>query len=246
MQQKNKIKTIFFDVYQTLQSINDTGNDKSWHVFSDYLNDNNVKCDALEFRKLVNLENQKYYQKVDDVGMKTRHHDLSNSINNVFLNHNVAVEKNDLLDLIWEFRSEYASDLEIYPGVESMLEKLFAKYFLSTASYTQGSYTRKELEKLKIAQYFSSFVFSSDIGYRKTDPKFFEICLEKTENKPVECVMVGDNYLQDVVSSKTIGLKAVLIDNPQTSANNNITEVKPDAIVKLENIEELPDVIESL
>lgn len=162
------------------------------------------------------------------------------------MSHAIKIERIELLDLIWKFRKEYASDLEIYPGVKNMLRKLFAEYYLSTASYTQGSYTKKELEELEIAQFFSNFIFSSDIGYRKTDSKFFELCLKKTGNKPKECVMVGDNYLQDVLSPKQIGLKAILIDNAQRSKRNNITEVRPDATVKLENIGELPDIIDSL
>lgn len=241
-----KFKTIFFDIYQTLLSIDDSGNNEAWNVFSDYLKNHGIEINNLEFSKLVRIENKKYYQDVGDIEMKKRHHNLFNSINTVFSNHDIGIEKNILLDLIWQFRKRYSADLQLYPGIKNMLSKLSKKYSLSTASYTQGSYTLKELEELKIAHYFSHFIFSSDIGYRKTDPRFFKICLDRTRNEPTECLMVGDNYLQDVVTPKKVGLKAILIQNPQTSDKNDIKEIKPDGIVRLENISELGPVIESL
>lgn len=240
------LKTIFFDIYQTLLSIDDSGNKEAWSVFSGFLSNQGVVIDASQFQKLVNQENRKYYNSVKDPEMKSKHHNLFNSINAVFLNHSIEIEKTELLDLIWEFRKIYCSDLEIYPGVKDMLSELSLRYTLSTASYTQGSYTRKELEKLDIAQYFSHFLFSSDIGYRKTDQEFYRICLQKTDNKPEECIMVGDNYLQDIVTSKKVGLKAVLIRNPLTDERNIIDDIEPDGIVQLKDMATLPSIIQSI
>ena len=124
--------------------------------------------------------------------------------------------------------------------------ELSKKYTLSIASYTQGSYTYKELEKFDIAQYFSYFIFSSDIGYKKTDQEFYKICLQKTNNEPDECLMIGDNYLQDVVIPKRVGLKAILIKNPSTDKQNIINDVEPDDIVQLKDIAILPSVIQSI
>lgn len=240
-----KIKTIFFDVYQTLLSIDYSVNNEAWNVFPRFLKTHGVQINTSQFREMVSLENQKYYSAVQDTKMNSRHHNLFNSINTIFLNNNIKMGKKELLDLIWKFRKKHSSNLELYPKVKNMLNKLSKKYILSTASYTQGSYTYKELKKLEIAQYFSYFIFSSDIGYRKTDQKFFRICLKKTKNKPDECIMVGDNYLQDVVSPKKIGLKAILIENPLTNGRNIIKAVKPDSVVKLKDISRLPSVVES-
>jgi putative hydrolase of the HAD superfamily len=240
-----KPKTIFFDVYQTLLSVNYSGNNEAWNVFSEFLKTYGIQINAEKFRETINLENQKYYKGVKDVEMKYRHHSLLKSIKVVFLSYGIKIEKEELIDLIWEFRKKHSSNLEIYPGVERMLKKLSKKHVLSIASYTQSSYTYKELEKFKIAQYFSHFIFSSDIGYRKTDQEFFRKCLEKTKSKSSECVMVGDNYLQDVVIPKQVGLKAILIENPLVNSKNTNKDVKPDSIVKLEDISKLPLIIES-
>lgn len=227
-------------------SVHNSGNEEAWDVFSEFLNNQGILINTFQFQKLLIQEKRRYYDSVKDPKMELRHHNLFNSINVVFLGHKVKVEKKELLDLIWKFRQLYRSDLELYPGVKDVLHELSQKYTLSTASYTQGSYTHKELKKLGIAQYFSYFIFSSDIGYRKTDQEFYRICLQKTNNKPDECLMVGDNYLQDIVIPKKVGLKAVLIKNPSDDKQNVIDDVKPDSIVQLKNIATLPSIIQSI
>jgi putative hydrolase of the HAD superfamily len=239
-------KTIFFDAYQTLISVDKSGNEKAWDVFSGFLNDRGTSIDTTQFREALNQEKEKYYLSVNDSEMKLRHHNLPDSINAVFLNYNIQVDKKELLDLIWKFRQSYYSDVKLYHGVADMLRELSQKYTLAIASYTQGSYTQKELEKLGVAQYFSHFIFSSDIGYRKTDQDFYKICLQKTNDKPGECLMVGDNYLQDVVIPKKVGIKAILVKNPLTDKQNIIGDVKPDGIIRLEDIETLPSIIRSI
>ena len=241
-----KLKTIFFDVYQTLISIDDSGNEEAWNVFSEYLNRQGVSVDALQFKKKVEMENEKYYEKAGDSEKEFRHHSIYNSVNAVFLNYDIKISKDELLDLIWEFRQVHTSDLELYPGVKDMLHELSKKYVLSTASYAQSSSTRNELKKLGIDQYFSHFIFSSDIGYKKTDQKFYEICLQETGNKSEECLMIGDNYLQDVVIPKKVGLKAILIKNPLTDGRNIINDIKPDGTAELKDIAILPLVIRSI
>jgi putative hydrolase of the HAD superfamily len=238
------LKIIFFDVYQTLVSVDYSGNEKAWDIFPKFLNTKGVLIDSAQLQKLLDQEKQKYYSSVDDPEMKFRHHNLFDLINAIFLNYNIKIGKDELFELIWRFRQAHHPEVKLYPGVKDMLHELSLKYALAVASYTQGSYMHKELEKLEILQYFSHFIFSSDIGYKKTDQEFYKICLQKTNNKPEECLMVGDNYLQDVVIPKKLGLRAILIRNPQTDKENIIGDVRPDGIVKLEDISALPLIIQ--
>ncbi len=111
--------------------------------------------------------------------MELRHHNLFNLINTVFLSYNIKVEEKELLDLIWKFRQLHHSNLELYYGVKDVLYELSKKYTLSTASYAQGSYTRKELKKLGIAQYFSYFVFLLILAIKKRIKSFIEFVYKK-------------------------------------------------------------------
>ena len=239
-------KTIFFDVYQTLTSIDYGGNEEAWDVFAKLLNNRGITISTAQFREDISREKQKYYFSVNDPGMKLRHHNLAGLVGNIFLNYNINMEKGEMLDLIWKFRQLHHPEAKLYPGIKDVLAELSQKYTLAVASYTQGSYTCKELERLGIAQYFSHFVFSSDIGYRKTDQEFYKICLQETSSEAGRCLMIGDNYLQDVVIPKKVGIRAILVRNPLTDKQNVIDDVRPDGIVKLEDIATLPSIVRSI
>jgi putative hydrolase of the HAD superfamily len=238
------IKTIFFDVYQTLLSADLGPNEKGWPVFSKFLNDFGVPVDPAQFREKFDQQKQNYYLSVGDPEKKFRHHNLFDLIGSLFGDYGIQAEKKTLFDLIWKFRAASRSHVELYPGVKAVLEELSQKYSLSVASFAQSSYTKRELEELGIAKFFSHFVFSSDNGYRKTDPEFYNVCLRIAGEKPEECLMVGDNYLQDIVVPKSVGFQAILIRNPLTDKQNIIEDIKPDGIVRVENLAMLPSVIE--
>ncbi|MDD5489220.1 MAG: HAD family hydrolase [Candidatus Moranbacteria bacterium] len=239
-------KTIFFDVYQTLLSANLGPNEKGWPVFSDFLNDLGVSVEPSQFQEKFDQQKQNFYLSVSDPERKFRHHNLFDLINSVFRAYGIQAEKKTLLDLIWKFRKMNCPHVALYPEVKSVLEELSQKYSLSVASFAQSSYTKRELEELGIAKYFSRFIFSSDIGYKKTDPEFYRICLRITGKKPEECLMVGDNYLQDIVIPKSVGLYAILIRNPLTDKQNNIGDIKPDKILNIEDIVALPTAVRSI
>ena len=240
------MKTIFFDVYQTLLSADLGPSEKGWPVFSKFLNDLGVSIDPPQFQEKFGQAKQKYYLSVSDPESKFRHHNLFDLICAMFRDYGIQVEEKTLLDLIWEFRKASYSHVGIYSGVKDALDELSQKYSLSVASFAQSSYTKRELEELGIAKYFSHLIFSSDIGYRKTDQEFFRICLKITGRKPAECLMIGDNYLQDVAIPKAVGLRAILIRNPLTDEQNIIDDPKPDGFVKVENMITLPSVIRSI
>jgi len=240
------IKTIFFDVYQTLLSADLGPSEKGWPVFSEFLNDLGVSIDPPQFQEKFEKAKQKYYLSVSDPERKFRHHNLFDLIDTVFRDYGIQMEEKTLFDLIWKFRKTNYPHVGLYPGAKDVLDELSQKYSLSVASFAQSSYSKRELKELGIAKYFSHFIFSSDIGYRKTDQEFFRICLKIAGRKPAECLMIGDNYLQDIAVPKAVGLRAILIRNPLTDEQNNIGDIKPDEVLSLEDIAKLPSIIRSI
>ena len=51
-------KTIFFDIYQTLLSVDFNGNEDAWDVFSKFLNKRDIVIDAVQFQKQLSQEKQ--------------------------------------------------------------------------------------------------------------------------------------------------------------------------------------------
>ena len=82
-------------------------------------------------------------------------------------------------------------------------------------------------------------MFSSDIGFRKKSIEFYRKCLEVVDGKPENCLMVGDNYQEDVEMPKQLGMHAVWIKNPGVESPGTETE----ATLTLEEFDKLPEVV---
>ncbi len=54
----NNMKTIFFDVYQTLLSIDYNENEEAWDVFSNFLNNQGIVINASQFKKYLLKKNK--------------------------------------------------------------------------------------------------------------------------------------------------------------------------------------------
>lgn len=147
--------------------------------------------------------------------------------------------------VIGSFMNAYVVDPPaLKEGVKETLEALNGEYrmgIISDTGVTPGSIIREHLEGHELLQYFTSTVFSDEVGYCKPDPKVFEKALNELEVRPEEAVHVGDLLRTDVVGAKGIGMKAVWVshtgDYPQG-------EYSPDFVIK--RLPELLDVIERM
>ncbi|TQR17563.1 HAD-IA family hydrolase [Psychrobacillus vulpis] len=90
------------------------------------------------------------------------------------------------------------------------------------------------LEKTKILPLLDKVIISSEIGIEKPDERIFLHALEQIDIPVCECLYVGDNYYDDVLGSRKVGMDSILI-NPFD--NIGIEEI-PD-ILKISNIKEL-------
>ena len=149
--------------------------------------------------------------------------------------------------LIYEYRKISRGYVKLYPKVSETLARLSEKYILSIASYTQSSFTQPELKELGIEKYFSYFIFSSDIGFRKESTEFYKKCLQIVGKNPMDCVMVGDNYREDVSVPSQLGIKAVWIKNPVThSKHSDLLTIEARGVIDLQEFYRLPEVIDGI
>jgi putative hydrolase of the HAD superfamily len=72
----------------------------------------------------------------------------------------------------------------------------------------------RDLSEKGLARYFSVVVWSANVGYRKPNPRIFEIALEGLKLKPgKQILMVGDNEQADIVGGKKMGFTTVKVDD---------------------------------
>ncbi len=243
-------KVIFFDMYQTLvdTDISDKKEIKKkafTQVFSNYLIEIGVEeILASEFQNnYFKLENE-FYLNHD---RSTRHHDFKKLLSQVFIDYyNVKIEDKDLDKLIWDYRLMTRGYSVLYKGVSDTLQSLSMDYDIYLASYTQSSFSLMELEELGIKKYFKGFIFSSDIGYRKSSKEFYNKCIEISNTKSENCIMVGDNKINDVYMASSVSMKTIWIKNPITMNDDKELDIIPDAELDIQNFASLSDIIKKL
>lgn len=75
----------------------------------------------------------------------------------------------------------------------------------------------KEIQDIKLTKsdikfYFNAVICSEDVGRQKPAPEVFAHALDVTGAQKNESVMIGDNYLADVIGAERFGMSAVLYD----------------------------------
>ena len=251
MQTKND-KVIFFDCYQTLLDIHldkesqKANEQRGWEEFVSLLAKNHaIKVSASGFVNLLEKRKADFYSDKDKT---IYHHNLRVLISEVLEKDlkNTLSEK-EVSFLIYEYRKISRGYAKLYPKVAETLAQLSEKYILSIASYTQGSFTQPELKELGIEKYFSYFVFSSDIGFRKESPEFYKKCLEIVGKNPADCIMVGDNYREDVSVPSQLGINTIWIKNPDThSKHSDLPTTEAKGVIDLQEFDRLPEVIDGI
>jgi putative hydrolase of the HAD superfamily len=67
-------------------------------------------------------------------------------------------------------------------------------------------------KELGLEPYMDVIVSSGEAGADKPDPTIFRFALERAGVDPGEAVHVGDQYLQDVVGARKVGITPIFID----------------------------------
>lgn len=68
------------------------------------------------------------------------------------------------------------------------------------------------LEQHGLAEYFDPVIVSSEVGYEKPDQEIFQIALKKAGVTAEESIYIGDNYYDDVVGGRKVGMDVLLIN----------------------------------
>jgi len=106
----------------------------------------------------------------------------------------------------------YWPRVEVVAGVVDILKQLHRQLMCCVASNAGDS--DAELMGLALARghirhYFHCLFTSRELRAAKPDPVFFREILRKLEVEPQECVMVGDDYLKDIVPAKSVDMWTV-------------------------------------
>ena len=95
-------------------------------------------------------------------------------------------------------------------------------------------------ESTAFAGLFDATVFSCKVGISKPDPRIYEICCERLDVPPDECLFVGDGANDELPGAERVGMTAVQLRAP----GEELTE--PGKEWRGRYVERLGDVLELL
>ena len=133
--------------------------------------------------------------------------DVTEVFSGLFAEAGVTPESGWVRDAAELFRRESTTHLRAYAGaaeVLSALRRSGRKVFL--LSNAQRCFTMPELTALGLSGSFDGIYISSDHGFKKPDPRFFGVLLEREKLAPGQCLMVGNDPVCDADGAKRAGL----------------------------------------
>ncbi|MCL2518081.1 MAG: HAD-IA family hydrolase [Oscillospiraceae bacterium] len=98
------------------------------------------------------------------------------------------------------------------PTLRECLEMGYKNYILSN-NFPDLPLVIKDLG---IADYFTDYIVSANVGYEKPRIEIFQYAL-KLAGYPNECYMIGDNPTADIEGGKTAGMKTILVHGIELS-----------------------------
>ncbi|RXK00950.1 HAD family hydrolase [Arcobacter sp. CECT 8986] len=120
------------------------------------------------------------------------------------------------------------SDLELYDGIEKLIDDLKSDFTLAVATNSNSTYARKMLEHVGIANYFPTILGYDSVINPKPHPEMVEKILSMHNVLNTNAQMIGDSH-KDILAAKKAGVDSVLV-------NWGFSDHKEDAI---ETIDEL-------
>lgn len=121
------------------------------------------------------------------------------------------------------------SKVEVIDGVEEALKYLKSKNKIlcvaSNAGISDTNLMKMALKRGKIDSYFDFFFTSSEIGYKKPDPRFFLHICQKLNLLPFECLMIGNELNKDILGAKTAGLQTIWFNEKNIKSDENVITI---------------------
>jgi putative hydrolase of the HAD superfamily len=219
MVQLKKYKHIFFDLDRTLWDFDKNSSETLSDIINEFSLGDYVN-DTLKFIKIFNYYNEQLWEYYREG--KVKKYILRQERFRLLLNY-FGVKNKTLVESI----SRYY--LEKYPVRPALIE--YAKeitYYLSKKyrlHIISNGFYDVQLTKLinsGISNYFAKVFTSDRIGYAKPDARIFEYAISSLHAHKEECLMVGDDEVNDIAGAKEADIDQVLY-NPK----KNIISVAP-------------------
>lgn len=136
----------------------------------------------------------------------------------------VGVDNAELADAIGvDYLDRLPQQKALMPHAIEVLDYLQSKYPLTIISNGFVEVQYKKMRSSNIEHYFSHVVLSEAANALKPDRKIFDYAMELNAASADECIMIGDNYLADIVGAQNAGIDQVFFNGKENSEHEKAT-----------------------
>ncbi len=128
----------------------------------------------------------------------------------IFLEYKGVFDKEKAKMLNATYGEKLSCQGQFVSGAEDGVKYLKSKYRVHITSNGNSTTQRGRLKVSGLDKIVDSVFISDEIGYRKPEKEFFDICLQKVGVDRKNVVMIGDSPTGDMVGAKNAGIDFVL------------------------------------
>jgi HAD superfamily hydrolase (TIGR01549 family) len=126
---------------------------------------------------------------------------------------------------------QYPQQRQPVPGALALLQALRPHYRIGIITNNRTAEQADKLRFLGMTELVDALITSEDVGVPKPDPRIFRAALQQLGAQPEETVLVGDNWVADVLGARAVGIRPLWlnrIDTPRPLADvAEITSLEP-------------------
>ncbi len=97
-------------------------------------------------------------------------------------------------------------------GALALLQALKPAFKIGIVTNNRTAEQREKLRYLGMGELVDALITSEDVGVLKPDPLIYQVALARLGARPAETVMVGDNWLADVVGALAVGIRPLWLN----------------------------------
>ncbi|MFN4365019.1 YjjG family noncanonical pyrimidine nucleotidase [Chryseobacterium hispalense] len=206
-----KIQHIFFDLDNTLWDHRKNAYLTIKNLFEKEEINLKYNIDFEEFHSVYHEINEKLWENIRD-GIIDKEYLRKHRFYDTFKHFNVDDEQ---LSMYFEehFLDKILNHNELVEGAEYILEYLKAKHYtLHIISNGFKEVTERKCILSGIAPYFQTITSADSVGVRKPRPEIFEYSLKLAGASKEESILIGDDWIADVVGAQNFGMDVIFFD----------------------------------
>lgn len=111
-----------------------------------------------------------------------------------------------------EIKAEVRDYWQPFEGAAEVLTRLRAESIGLGVISNWDLTAREILDRAGLLKYFDHVIISEEVGCHKPSRQIFELALNQADVPPDRCLYVGDNYYDDAVGSRKLGMHPVIVN----------------------------------